>query len=551
MSGRGKDLFAALLSAGLWMASFHPIHLPPLAFVALVPWLWRARTRAADGSRADVLGFVLGQFLLHLYVLWWTTTCAPPLAFLVPILGLPFSWLTARVLRVARSRGLSDLVAVPLTLVLGEVLRDTALQGLSWASLGYPLDIWPAALQWASLGRVHAVALIAIACNVLVVELVLARRDRRRRLRVFGALILLPLVVEVGAAVLKDRDLRPGPRVVGLQPNIPQYKKRGSAHDHLRTHLALLDRVDRGATDLLVYAETSFPGVREPDLPLERILGLETFFDEKRGRYAKFADGTLAEPDQTTLLGVSHLIPARPGTVDADHDGYNEANVGWVVRGGRPTAEIYRKRRLAPFGEYLPFGPETPGYEWMRAQAQKALGHVPDLTAGESPLLFSVRSPDGPRQAACNICFEIVFPWFFRESVAAGADFIVNQSNDAWFLDSSELDLVDQATRWRAVECGRAVFRVSNAGISTAYAPDGTRLSVVEAPDGDRKEVAGVLEAVLPIGQKKTGYVRYGDWPWLVIGALFALRIFRGKPLWRGTAGARSPVFGRAEKDVG
>ncbi len=530
MNGRLKDLGAALLTSGLWMASFHPIHLPGLAFLALVPWLLRVRTRPGEGPQSEISGFVLGQFLLHVYVLWWTTTCAPPLAFLVPILGLPFSFATIHVLRAARSRGVSDLFAVPATLVLGEVLRDNALQGLSWASLGYPLDCWPSALQWAALGRVHAVSLIAITVNVLVVELLVARRVRRRFLRVLAALIAIPLVVEAGAALLKDRDLRVGPRVVGLQPNVPQYRKRGSAVDHLRTHIELLDRVDRDAVDLLVYAETSYPGVREPKLSLDNLLRIEAYFDEKRRRNVSYGDGTLAGPEQTTLLGVSHLVPVRPGTVDVDEDGYNEANVGWVVRGGRPTGEVYQKRGLAPFGEYLPFGPETPGYEWMRSEAKKALGQVPDLTAGESPLLFSVRTPDGPRKAACNICFEIVFPWYFRESVAAGADFIVNQSNDAWFLDSAELDLVDQATRWRAVECGRAVFRVSNAGISTAFAPDGTRLAVVEGPDGDRKEVAGVLSAVLPIGGKKTGYVRFGDWPWVWIGILFAVRILRGKP---------------------
>jgi apolipoprotein N-acyltransferase len=552
VSERAKDLGAALLTGLLWAAAFPPSPAPWLAFVALVPWLLRARLRPATGPRADVLGFVAMQWLVHALLLRWTVTCAPPLVALVPWLGVPFSWLTARVLRAARERGWADVVAVPAALACGEAFRDACLQGLTWASLGYPLDLWDAALQWASLGRVHVVSAIAALVNVGLVAAFAARRDPRRLLRIGLGLAALVIVVEAGGAALRPRDLAPGPRVAGLQPNIPQYRKRGSSADHLRTHVDLLARLpQREEIDLLVYAETSYPGVREPDLPLRRLLAIDAYFDHGLGRPVRYGDGVLAGRGQVTLLGVSSLTPIRPGDLDADADGYRETNAGWVVRDGVPTAEIYSKRRLAPFGEYLPIPPSFPGYGVVRDQARRALGHVPDLTPGDGPLVFSVRAPGGERRAAATICFEAVFPWFFREAVDRGADFVVNQSNDAWFLDSSELDLVDQAARWRAVECGRTVFRVSNSGISTAFAPDGRRLGAVEDAAGKRKEVSGVLDVRVPVASGRTGYVRFGDLPLLFAGAVFVLLVFVRRARHTAPPQAPEPVSTGLQNNFG
>jgi apolipoprotein N-acyltransferase len=533
------DVGAALLSAALWAASFHPANLPWLAWIALVPWLLRARLRPADAPRADVLAWVVAQFGLHVYALWWTTTCAPPLAFLVPLLGLPFSWLTARLLRRARGRGVSDVVAVPGAIILVELLRDHALQGLTWISLGYALDVWPAALALAAVGRVHLVSVVVIVANVLVADLAVPRGRGRRRPALALAGLLVGVAV-VGGALRAGIDMTPGPRAAGLQGNIPQYAKRGSAQEQFRRHLDLLDSVDREALDLLVYAETSFPGVRDPDFPLSALLRRAVDYDPRRRRAALFSDGVLSRPDQTTVLGVAHYRPAGPGgPPDVDGDGLNEWNTAWVVRGGEPTSVVYRKRGLAPFGEYLPIGPGAPLFEVVRDQARAALGHVPDLTPGEGPTLFPATSAGGERRGALNICFEIVFPRYFREAALLGADFVVNLSNDAWFKDSAELDLVDQATRWRAVECGRAVFRVSNAGISTLFSPDGTRKAVVETPSGRRKEVPGVLLGTIPIGSGATFYVRFGDWPWVAVGVFWAIfSLFRRRP--PGTAGTKT-----------
>src|SRR5204863_8842169 len=129
---------------------------------------------------------------------------------------------------------------------------------------------------------------------------------------------------------------------------------------------------------------------------------------------------------------------------------------------------------------YVPVPRGWPGRGFVKEMILRLAKITPDLNPGKDEILFEVPSPSGPKKGGLTICFELVFPWYYREAARMGADFHVNISNDAWFDGSSELALVDVAGIFRAVETGRALFRVSNSGISTLIGPDGTRLSVVE-----------------------------------------------------------------------
>ncbi|HYC78361.1 MAG TPA: apolipoprotein N-acyltransferase [Planctomycetota bacterium] len=532
---------AAFATAAAWAACFHPFRAPWLAWVALVPWLLYDLGPGAAAGRRRTIAWVAARYVVHLASLWWTTTCAPPLAFLVPLLGVPFSWLEARLMALGRDR-LPAWIAYPAAVVLVELLRDHALKGLTWSSLGYALDVWPEALALAAVGRVHLLSWVVLAANVLIAEAWRRRGVRAAPARRAAALGAILVATHVAGALARPGDFEPGPRAAGLQPNIPQYdrnatqarrgptaglgeSRRPGLYEQLRRHADLLEAVDADALDLLVFAETSFPAVREPTT----LADLLRMSPRPEARPAlRYGDVVLRRPGAKTVLGLARQVRARPGSTlpDADGDGFHEWNTAWVLDGGAPTDVIYEKRELAPFGEFLPMGPGAPLYDTVAGLARRALGHVPDMIPGARGVLFEAPSAAGPRRGAINICFEAVFPRYFREAVRDGADFTVNISNDAWFLDSAELDLVDQAIRWRAAECGRAVFRVSNSGISTLVGPDGARLAVVEGVDGDRKEVAGVLLGEIPVHRGLTPYARWGDAPWLAVAAAYAAALF-------------------------
>lgn len=94
---------------------------------------------------------------------------------------------------------------------------------------------------------------------------------------------------------------------------------------------------------------------------------------------------------------------------------------------------------------------------------------------GEKPGFFKI----GGFSFGALICYEALFPWFVKEQVDMGADFLVNISNDAWFNGTSEPEYLRQETAIRASEFNLPLLRASNSGISYAansYDAEYTRL---------------------------------------------------------------------------
>jgi apolipoprotein N-acyltransferase len=71
------------------------------------------------------------------------------------------------------------------------------------------------------------------------------------------------------------------------------------------------------------------------------------------------------------------------------------------------------------------------------------------------------------------ICSESAHPFLVRELRQAGAQFLVEISNDGWFTDKPSYMLHAQAAVMRAVENRIWVIRAANTGYSFAVDPQG------------------------------------------------------------------------------
>lgn len=551
-SRRRGDLLAMTASWALLAAAFHPLHVTWLAWIAPLPWMVRHMDRRIPGEPRFGPVWMLGSYLIVASTLAWMRTLAPPLMFLVPLLGMPTAWLTGRLLDAGRARGVAPWFLYPSVIACCDVLRDRLL-GLSWAVPGYTQEEVPSLLALAAVGRAHLVSWVMLCVAAAATHWWVSRGDdpvERRRARRGAAIAAGILLVAIGfGAARHPETTADGPLAVAVQPNVPQAERlREGPGRQAVIQAGILERFADQNPDLAVLPETCFPGVREPDeRRLGYILDQPAAFSRGGDALVRFRDSTLRAPGQVTVLGVTVGQRIRPDdgaarAMDDDGDGYLEQNVAWVLTGGTPTASDvrYGKRILCPFGEYVPWPAGAPFRDAVTRAIERVGGYIPDLEPGMGPGIFTVRSPGGPRKGAISICFEAVFPEMFREGVLLGADFLVNVSNDAWFFDSEELDLVDVATRFRAVESGRTVLRVSNSGISTVFGPDGTRLAIVEGPDGRRKEVAGGFAVRLPICAETTPYVRFGDAPWALLGLVISwccLRPRRAAPSRSGESG--------------
>jgi apolipoprotein N-acyltransferase len=182
-------------------------------------------------------------------------------------------------------------------------------------------------------------------------------------------------------------------------------------------------------------------------------------------------------------------------------------NAGQLWLPGRGPVQIYVKRQLVPFGEYIP----------MRSLLQKFTS-LPSLqpvnfTPGHQAVVF----PVGKVRLGDVICYEVGFDNLVSSEVDAGANLLAVQSNDADFeLDGQTGESAQQLAmaRIRAVESDRAVVYVSTTGESAIIAPDGTVLT----RSGLWRRV--VLEARVPLRSQRTLADRAGSGPQTAIIAL-------------------------------
>ena len=106
---------------------------------------------------------------------------------------------------------------------------------------------------------------------------------------------------------------------------------------------------------------------------------------------------------------------------------------------------------------------------------------------------------------ATVICFEAIYAPLVRRFVNAGAEVLVNISNDGWFGEQPSLEQHFWATQLRAVESRRYLLRATNAGITAVVDPRG---AIVEA--APRATATFLVADVVPI-TTLTWYTRLGD----------------------------------------
>ena len=128
--------------------------------------------------------------------------------------------------------------------------------------------------------------------------------------------------------------------------------------------------------------------------------------------------------------------------------------------------QIYTKRYLTPFGEYLPF----------RSVAEKVSKYsvqVTDFKAGEQNTIFDVNG----NRFNTLICYELINDSFVSEFKN---DFLVVQTNNATFGDTNQLDQQLNIARVRALESARDIAYASTTGTTSFISANGKILESLD-----------------------------------------------------------------------
>ncbi|MFQ5989110.1 MAG: apolipoprotein N-acyltransferase [Candidatus Methylomirabilales bacterium] len=499
----------AVLSGVLLALSFPRFDLALLAYGALVPLLV-----ALDGVpslQGTYLGIITGLVCYLLSIPWvvhtMTTYGGLPLflGFLLLValalyLALYVGVFAYGVIRLSARGPLGYLVGVPALWVGLEYLRTFMLTGFPWNLLGYSQYQNLPIIQIASITGVYGISFLLVLTNAgMALGYLLFRRGWRPALVPVGGVSVLVLgTVLFGMGRMVSAEARRQEiRVSVVQGNIEQGAKWDP--EFQRRTIDIYQRLTREAgteAELIVWPETAVPFFLRQRGPLsQRVLDLAT---EIRSYLL------VGSPDRT-----HSPAPAL----------YNSA---FLISPRAKIVQKYDKIHLVPFGEYVPL-------KSLLFFVEKMAAGIGDFRAGQNFTVFEI--PGG--RFGVLICFEAIFPNQVRQYVLAGANFLVNITNDAWFGDSAAPYQHLSMAALRAVENDVYLVRAANTGISALIAPTGR---ILEQSD---LFVEAVLSGTLTSGSAGTFYTRYGDlFAWgcgLISIVLLAMRRGRG----RGEGGKR------------
>lgn len=176
----------------------------------------------------------------------------------------------------------------------------------------------------------------------------------------------------------------------------------------------------------------------------------------------------------------------------------NDSTTNCAVLHSRKKANFnfYHKKRLVPFGEYIPFYGILP--KTLKKFADSAIGE------GFSPGVKNKLIKSCTGNIGVSICFEIIFPGLIRNNSLKGANFLVNLSDLSWFNNNLIKEQFLAFGTFRAIENRKHLIIVTNNGISAFIQPNGKIHSQTKA------NVSQNLQDWINPNNKTTFYVKYG-----------------------------------------
>jgi apolipoprotein N-acyltransferase len=488
LSSRRGWLLVALGAVAL-AGCYPPFPLPFLSFVALVPPALLLFDTEGNSRAAWRWGFRYG-LITNALVLYWmvvalwhfTPFAALGYAITVYLLGVftgGLFWFVTRVRSVYPRLPLFLVFPLAWTALEWAVghLGDVA---FPWLGLGTSLADGRVLVQWADIAGARGVTLWLVWCNV-VLAMAIAGQGLQGAPRYVRRLVPVALTVLAawGYGAWRERtlSLRPVGTVTLVQPNIGFDEKWDPAIAD--SEVGLLIALSRTATTgvqpgLVVWPEAAVPGyfVEHPDW---------------QARIGAFA----AERRIPVLTGVVHVQ-----FHDHGYTAYNAALMFDTLGQWRPHG-VYEKHYLVPVVERVPFVPVA----WFRALP--GLGRWSGgFGRGDSLPLF----PTSLGRAGVVVCYESAFEDLARRYCAAGADFLVNITNDAWFGRTAAPSQHASHLVLRAIETRMGIARGANDGVSEFVDPLG------RATGQSELETRTVVTGQLLTSDVRTLYVQWGDW---------------------------------------
>ena len=441
-------LLTSLLLGGLFSLSFDPYNIPFFSLI-IVGLFFKLNDSiflifGKDYKLMFSIGILFG-FSFFITSIYWITNSifvfdsnlaylSPfPLIILPLILGIFFG-LMQLINTFFWTLNISRIFFFSAIWIVFEIIRSTLLIGFPWNLVAYSWSWSISFMQSLSLFGVFGLGLISIFCSVGIFSLNLKKKNIL--LCIFSIAILIMIYLFGNNRVLSYENIYLNENKIRLvSTNFHQEEK---------------------------WSDKSF----------EKMISLgseemTTFFPE-------------------TAFGL------RKVSKDNWFGGFIRSNGEEFFNSAKFHNKIYDKRKLVPFGEFIPF------HKILDEIGLKKLIPFESFSSGNINKNFN-------DFLVPLICYEGIFPKLARENMQPTSGLLVNITNDAWFGDGTGPIQHFTHVRFRSVEYGLPLVRSANMGISALINPIGQVEEVI--PHGEMNFV----DVKIPSKISNTFYTQFGD----------------------------------------
>ena len=481
-----RNLALGLITGILLALSFPPLKSGFLAYGALIPFFFILEKE--KGFQAFRYGYFTGLFIdiATLYWIGWVTIpgCIGALLVLPLFIGL-YAWLHTIFIR---SKKMYSYFALPFLWTAIEYLQSFGETAFPWNYIGYTQSYYLPLIQNVEYLSVYGTSFWIVLLNILLFLLWKHRHNRKNVLVfafVFLAAFIIPLVH--GFYALKKQPSHNTTLTIALiQGNIDPFEKwdKNLNKRNLEAYEKLSHTVLEDHPDLIIWPETAMPFALRYE---------PAFLNQIRN----FVDST--------------NTPIMTGTIDYEFfkDGsYKYFNAAMIIRPHDFAIDNYRKMKLVPFSERVPYRNYFPFNFLKNFLYDLELG-VGDYSLGQESNVFLFENKSATTDSIVGfsvpICYESVFPSSVRNFVKNGARFLTIITNDAWFGKTSAPFQHAQIAVFRAIENRTSIARCANTGISCFI--DSFGRVTKSTPIFTETVVTGSLTT----NTYKTFYTKYGN----------------------------------------
>ena len=391
--------------------------------------------------------------------------------------------------------------------MLFETLSTYFFTGFPWLLLGYSWRKLIVMIQVSDLAGPYAISFLIILFSASFSQIISAGLKKERiDFKPLIAAVVLALIYFLYGSItihkLKNEPCVKKITVACVQAFIPSLVKHdpGKNIDILKKYSELTLKASKNNPDLVIWPETALPGY---------------YFDKN-----------MTFKVVTNLVKYTN-IPLITGLCrrEISDDYYlNYYNSAGLIEPSGNVVGLYDKMHLVMFGEYVPYAEYLPFLKLVTPIDGS-------FSCGSGSRTLSVVIETNTFEFGPMICFEDVFGYIARGMARAGADILVNLTNDGWFHDSPQPYQHAAISAFRAIETRRPLIRSTNSGITTYINRYGKIVALLKK-NGKSVDVSGIMQTEIPVyNNKNTLYTKFGDWfliAWCVItGGLFILTFRR------------------------